>query len=415
MATKKILFKLVSTFIIFALLFSLFGFINTSVAQEGFSDVPTNHWAYEAIMSLVKKGILSGYPDGTFRPDDPLKRSDTAVILSKVFGLDLSNPDKPSYSDIAEDSWVYGYAETIEKTKLMTESINDRRFRPNDSLLRIEFVPIAVRALGMKYFADSLNEESKSKTLMDFSDASQVPIWARGYLTIAIKSTIVSGYPDGTFRPRNAIKRSEIAVLLFNMLEPIKPNEIGKWETLITPISGAPFKAFLSRKLEGSLVKFEGRAYPNGKVVVNLNDIPFKPVVCNPNDSYIVNIPLGFLLTGEINMTAQYYKKDATKVSNNFRFYSAVPLDLFPNYFRMYGIKYNPINREVNFVSRSATPMIIQMYNSSTGERKTLEVTSEFVYEITSFLKGGDNNVNLTITKPGQSWRVIYGMILTVN
>ena len=151
------------------------------------------------------------------------------------------------------------------------------------------------------------------------------------------------------------------------------------------------------------------------KVVVNLNDIPFKPVVSSSNDSYLVNIPLGFLLTGEINLTANYFKKDTAKASNSFRFYSAVPLDLFPNYFRMYGIKYNPINKEVNFVSRSATPMIIQMYNSSTGERKTLEVTSEFIYEISSRLKGGDNNVNLTITKPGQSWRVIYGMILTVN
>jgi len=408
---------LFSVFLVFALLLTLlsFSYKTSTKAQEGFSDVPPNHWAYEAIMDLVRKGILSGYPDGTFRPDNPVKRSETAVILTKVFKIDLITPDRGSFIDVSNTHWAYGYIEVIGKTKLMSDSVESGRFRPEENLKRIEFVPISVKALGMKMFADNINEEEKTKTIMVFSDASQVPIWARGYLTIAIKAQIVSGYPDKTFRPRNNITRAEIAVLIYNMLKPLEPGEQERWSTVITPVSGAPFKAYLSRKLEGSLVNFTGNAYPNGKILASLNGIPFKEISAEPNGSYKLNIPLGFVYTGEINFEAHYFERGKNSSQKTFKLYSAIPFDLFPNYYRLYQISYNPFNREITYGSKSSTPINLEIYNTSTGDRKMQEIKSGIGYEIKSSLRSGENNINIVVTKSGETWRLTYGIILTVN
>lgn len=406
-----------SLFLVFVLIFTVFSFTDKipSKAQEGFSDVPPNHWAYDAIMDLVRKGILSGYPDGTFKPDNPVKRTETAVILTKVFNLDLLTPDRGSFIDVPKTHWAYGYVEVIGKTKLMSDSIDSGRFRPEENLKRIEYVPISVKSLGMKMFADNINEEEKTKTIMVFSDASQVPIWARGYLTIAIKAQIVSGYPDGTFKPKNNITRAEIATLIYNMLKPIEPGEQEGWSTIITPVSGAPFKAYLSRKLKGSLVTFTGNAYPNGKILASLNGIPLKPLIAEASGLYSLNIPIGFVYTGELNFDASYFEEGKNSPSKSFKLYSAIPFDLFPNYYRLYQISYNPLIREITYGSKSSTPINLEIYNTSVGDRKTEEIKSGKNYEIKSSLKSGENNVNIIITKPGETWRLTYGLILTVN
>ena len=407
--------KLVSLVMAFVLLFMVLSYKTLLTAQERFSDVPPGHWAYEAIMDLVQRGILSGYPDGTFKPDNPVKRSETAVILTKVFALELLTPERASYIDVPKSHWAYGYAEVIGKTKLMDDSIGSGRFRPEENLKRIEFVPISVKALGMKMFADVISEEEKTRTIMVFLDASQVPIWARGYLTIAIKAQIVSGYPDKTFKPKNNITRAEIATLIYNMLKPIEPEEQKRWSTVITPVSGAPFQAFLSRKLEGSLLSFTGNAYPNGKILASLNGIPFKEIIVEPNGSYKLNIPLGFVYTGEISFEAHYFERGKNTPTKNFKLYSAIPFDLFPNYYRFYKIYYSPLNREIIYGSKSSTPIDLEIYNTSTGDRKLQEIKSHIAYEIRTSLRSGENNVNIIITRPGETWRLTYGIILTVN
>jgi len=407
--------KAASILLVFSLCLVIFNYKIPTKAKEGFPDVPPDYWAYEAIMDLVRRGILSGYPDGTFKPENPVKRSETAVILTKVFNLELLKPERATYVDVPKTHWSYGYIEVIGKTKLMNDSIENGRFRPEENLKRIEFVPISVKALGMKMFADVISEEEKTKTIMVFSDASQVPIWARGYLTIAIKAQIVSGYPDKTFKPRNNITRAEIATLIYNMLKPIEFDEQKKWSTIITPVSGAPFQAYLSKKLEGSLLNFTGNAYPNGKVAASLNGIPFKEISTLPDGSYNLNIPIGFIYTGEINFEARYFEKGKTSPGKTFKLYSAIPFDLFPNYYRLYKINYNIFNYEIAYGSKSSTPIALEIYNTSTADRKMLEIKSNIGYEIKTSLRSGENDVNIIITKQGETWRLTYGIIITVS
>lgn len=51
-----------------------------------FKDVPETHWAYKAIKELAEKGIIKGYEDGTFRPNEPVTRAEIATIISRLKG-----------------------------------------------------------------------------------------------------------------------------------------------------------------------------------------------------------------------------------------------------------------------------------------------------------------------------------------
>ena len=72
---KKVTF-LVSILLVFALSISTFA--------VSFSDLQSNHWAYDAVNKLVAAGIVEGFPDGTFRPDESFTREQMAVVVSRV-------------------------------------------------------------------------------------------------------------------------------------------------------------------------------------------------------------------------------------------------------------------------------------------------------------------------------------------
>jgi hypothetical protein len=381
-----------------------------------FSDLSASHWAYEAIMDMVNRGIMSGYPNGTFRPNNPVARAEMAVILGKVFNLQPIEVKKSSFSDVSKSHWAFSYIEAINRTKLMSESIVNNQFEPDKNLTRISFVPIQVRSLGMKYFADNISEQEKSETLQQFADQSQAPYWSRGYLTIAVKANSISGYLDKTFKPRKAITRAEIASLLYEMLRPIKPGEDQGFKVVsLFSVSGAPFRATLSKKLNGSLFDFTGNTSSNGSVQVMLNDIPFKPLSADQNGFYSIKIPIGFVGIGEINLQVNYFEGNSKKANSTFNAYSAIPFDLFPNQYRLYGFSYNSVRKELTFKSKSASPVNLEIVNKTTGERKNNNIEANQDYFLTSILQNGLNEINLIIKQSDSSWRLTYGIKFTIS
>ena len=82
--------------------------------DNNFSDVADNHWAKEYIDSAVIKGWLIGYEDGTFRPDQPIKRSEAVTIINRMLNREADKEyikanyeDVLTYPDLAESHWAY--------------------------------------------------------------------------------------------------------------------------------------------------------------------------------------------------------------------------------------------------------------------------------------------------------------------
>jgi hypothetical protein len=120
--------------------------IPSETAATSFSDI-TGHWAQGYIAPLVKKGYIKGYPDGSFRPDQPVKRSEVAAIVDRVQMLPPAS-DQPTFSDVTPDFWAFAPIEAAAQAKILN-GYPDGTFHPEQSATRAEAAIIINRILDL--------------------------------------------------------------------------------------------------------------------------------------------------------------------------------------------------------------------------------------------------------------------------
>lgn len=94
-----------------------------------FSDVPLDYWAAGYIYELHKEGLLNGYEDGTFRPENGVNRAEFCCILFNAFNVPLFNPEYPTFTDVPQDHWAYNYIESLVHANVI-KGYEDGTFRP---------------------------------------------------------------------------------------------------------------------------------------------------------------------------------------------------------------------------------------------------------------------------------------------
>lgn len=160
------------------------------------------HWAEDNIRNFMEKGYVSGYSDGSFRPNNNITRAEFVKILNQVLGLTKSsgkvfNDTKTHWAkhdiDIAVTNGVCNGKSTTE-------------FKPNDAITREE---AAVMISNYKKIADN-NFDKINK----YKDASKVALWAKPGVEGVIEKGYMSGYSDNTYRPKNNITRAEAVATL---------------------------------------------------------------------------------------------------------------------------------------------------------------------------------------------------------
>jgi hypothetical protein len=175
-----------------------------------FSDVPTSYWAYDAINSLSVKDIVSGYPDGTFKPDASITRAEFATMLVKALGLNTAG-STGQFTDVTTGDWCYGSVNTAVYASL-TSGIGDHLFSPNDPITREQMAVMVAKALGTNAPAVDRTE------LNAFSDRSAVSSWAVTGMEDVVKAGILSGMHDGTLAPKAEATRAQAAAMIYKLL-----------------------------------------------------------------------------------------------------------------------------------------------------------------------------------------------------
>jgi hypothetical protein len=182
----------------------------TTPTTSVFSDVPTTFWGYYAISSLSSKGIVSGYPDGTFEPNADITRAEFAAMLAKALGLSTTGTTG-TFTDVTADDWCYGAVNAAASAGLVS-GMGNNLFAPNALITREEMAVMVAKALGTKAPAITGTE------LNAFSDSSTVDSWAVTSMEEAVKAGIVSGMTANTLAPLADATRAQAAVMIYEML-----------------------------------------------------------------------------------------------------------------------------------------------------------------------------------------------------
>jgi len=182
--------------------------------KPAYIDVPLNHWAASMIAELSQKGIIGGYPDGSFKPGNNITRAEFTKILAGAIGLTQETPAAPTYNDVAPGTWYYGYVEAAAKAGLV-KGDGTGAFRPNAKITRQEIAIILIRAMEKESAA-----KANASLQTSFSDDQGIASWARGYVVIAVQEGLINGYPgDNTFRPKNNATRAEACTMIYRFME----------------------------------------------------------------------------------------------------------------------------------------------------------------------------------------------------
>lgn len=164
----------------------------------------SGHWAKANIEYLVQMGAISGYPDNTFKPDNPITRAEFAVVLVKAF--DLKAATGKVFDDTASH-WAKDYIATAAANGIVT-GYSETEFGPDDLITREQMAVMIVKAAKMSLLTGELN----------FSDAEDISDWATSYVVTAVQNELMKGYLDNSFKPLGNATRAEAATVIYNVL-----------------------------------------------------------------------------------------------------------------------------------------------------------------------------------------------------
>lgn len=161
----------------------------------------SGHWAYKYIDYLSDKGIVEGYPDGTFNPQGLISREEAAQMLSNYAGTGGNNG--AALPADAQGRWSTEAVRNLLVQGII-EGYPDGTFKPENKITRAEYATIVYKMLK--------NQGSLGSSKKSFSDISGH--WASAEIQTLAGNGFIQGYPDGTFKPESQITRAESATLL---------------------------------------------------------------------------------------------------------------------------------------------------------------------------------------------------------
>ena len=164
-----------------------------------------SHWAKSVIQSAIDSGISTGYPDGSYRPDQAITRAEFFALVNNSFKYTAASA--ASFNDVAADAW---YAPVIARAKTAgyISGYADGGIHPENNITRQEAAVIISRIKSLTAASGALS----------FTDTMAIAGWSRAAVAAVFEAKVMSGYPDGSFKPQAQIKRGEALVAVSNSL-----------------------------------------------------------------------------------------------------------------------------------------------------------------------------------------------------
>jgi hypothetical protein len=175
----------------------------TELKLRTFKDVPAGYWAKEPIEYLATAGVISGYPDDTFKPDNKLSRAELCTLLIKAKGISVEAVAEAVFPDLPAAHWAAPYIKASVDLGLVS-GYPDGTFLPNKSLTRAEAVKILAVFDGLE----------KTKAAESAFPDVLITHWAAQYIQAAELAGILDYLKDRDFEANQGLTRAEAAEMI---------------------------------------------------------------------------------------------------------------------------------------------------------------------------------------------------------
>ena len=175
----------------------------SSVYGAAVSKDVSGHWAEPQITDWTARGLIKGYEDGSFKPDNTITRAEFIALINRSF--EFREEAAISFSDMALSNWAYSEIAKAVKAGYVT-GYEDGTIGASKPISRQEVAVIVAKLLKLSATADAA---------ASFKDSGLIANWAKDAVTVAVASHILNGYAaDNSFKPMNPITRAEAVVTL---------------------------------------------------------------------------------------------------------------------------------------------------------------------------------------------------------
>ncbi len=179
-------------------------------AQSNLNDV-RGHWAGPFIEALAANSVIAGFPDGTFKPDQPVTRAQFAAIVRQAFNESAVRQAR-GFGDVPTSYWATPAIQEAYQTGFMAGYPNNE-FLPNQEIPKVQV--LVSLASGLRYTPT----RSTSTDLSVYSDAEQIPDYAVNGVAAATEKSIVVNYPNLKFlNPNETATRGDVAAYIYQAL-----------------------------------------------------------------------------------------------------------------------------------------------------------------------------------------------------
>jgi|GEM_PF-3495966 len=170
-----------------------------------FSDI-NGHWAQQQIEHMSTKNVISGYEDGSFKPNSPISRAEASVVIQNLFSFSGTSDEK--FVDVADDSWYANAVYTLRENHIIA-GVGANRFAPQANITRQDTALILARL----YHADI--SKDYSDVLSKFSDQDDLSDYAKNAVGCLVDLGYLNGRGDNRIHPNDNITRAEFLHLLY--------------------------------------------------------------------------------------------------------------------------------------------------------------------------------------------------------
>lgn len=185
-----------------ALIFSIFLPTGTeSYGASSFRDIK-GHWAEQYIETAVAQGIIKGYTDGRFLPDEKVSRAEFISMINRALGNTSAGSIR--FSDVSSGAWYYNdVAKAV--TAGFVSGFDDGTFRPNHKITRQEAAVMLARIIPTYGYSTNLARFADYRSIADWAYTAMSKVSGKGY---------ISGYTDGRIHPLDSLTRAQAAKII---------------------------------------------------------------------------------------------------------------------------------------------------------------------------------------------------------